>query len=266
MSMMSLGEPIAVGRTAEIYEWEGDQILKLFQDWVSARSVDQEARNARAVHAAGLPVPAVGEVIEINGRLGLIYERVDGPSMEDTITARLWTLPRSARLVAELHSDMHVSSVIPELPSQRQQLESKIRAAEALSSDLRDAALKALDKMPDDDRVCHGDFHPDNILMSARGPVIIDWRDASRGNPLADVARSSVLLLGATAPGLRVPRLLKLIPRLLRIIYLRRYFQLRPDDRRQLAVWQPLVAAARLSENISGLQEWLLSLVKAGLS
>lgn len=75
---MSLGEPIAVGRTAEIYEWGEGQILKLFRDWFPAHSVQNEARNARAVHAAGSPVPAVGEVIEINGRLRLIYERVEG--------------------------------------------------------------------------------------------------------------------------------------------------------------------------------------------
>jgi len=264
--MMSLREPIAAGRTAEIYDWQEGQILKLFRDGFPADSVEQEARNARRVHAAGLPVPAVGNIIEINGRPGLIYERVEGPSLKDTITARLWTLFRSARLLAELHADMHAGSTVPELPSQRQQLERKIRAAEALSPTLREAALKALDKMPDGDSLCHGDFHPDNILMSERGPVIIDWRDATRGNPLADVARSSVLLLGATAPGLRVPWLLKAIPRWLRIIYLRRYFQLRPADQGQFTAWQPIVAAARLSENISELQDWLLHLVEAGLS
>ena len=112
MSIMSLGEPIAVGRTAEIYDWEEGQILKLFRDWFPAHSVEQEARNARAVHAAGLPVPAVGEVIEIDGRLGLIYERVEGPSMEETLKAKLWTLFRSARLLAELHADMHASDTV----------------------------------------------------------------------------------------------------------------------------------------------------------
>ena len=68
MSVTSLGKPIALGRTAEIYAWEQGQVLKLFQDWFSADRVEYEAQIAHAVHTSGLPVPAVGEVVEINGR------------------------------------------------------------------------------------------------------------------------------------------------------------------------------------------------------
>jgi len=260
---MSLGEPIALGRTAEVYAWEEGQVLKLFQDWFSADGVQYEARIARAVHAAGLPVPAVGEVVEIEGRLGLIYERVDGVSMGEILAAKPWMLPRFARLLAELHADMHASSIAPDLPSQHQRLEDKIRAAEALPPDLREAALRALGQMPDGDQLCHGDFHPGQVLMTSRGPVIIDWIDAARGNPLADVARSSVIMLGR---GPSVPWLLRAAARWFHAVYLNRYFRLRPGGRQQSAAWRPIVAAARLSENIPELQDWLLAQVKTGLS
>jgi len=59
---MHLGKPIALGRTAEIYAWEEGYIIKLFRDWMPATSVDYEARMARAVYAAGSPVPAVGRL------------------------------------------------------------------------------------------------------------------------------------------------------------------------------------------------------------
>src|SRR5215475_12266456 len=32
--------------------------------------------------------------------------------------------------------------------------------------------------MPDGDRLCHGDFHPLNILGNTLDPMIIDWLDA----------------------------------------------------------------------------------------
>jgi aminoglycoside phosphotransferase (APT) family kinase protein len=76
-------------------------------------------------------------------------------------------------------------------------LEQKIRDAKPLPENLRDAALKALETMPDGDRLCHGDFHPGNILLGRSGPVIIDWIDSSIGSPLADAARTSIMLLGA---------------------------------------------------------------------
>ena len=56
-----LGQPIAYGRTAEIYAWHPGQILKLFYEWFGLENIEHEARISRAIHASGLPTPAVME-------------------------------------------------------------------------------------------------------------------------------------------------------------------------------------------------------------
>jgi aminoglycoside phosphotransferase (APT) family kinase protein len=173
-----------------------------------------------------------------------------------------------ARLLAELHADMHTHRV-PALPSQRQRLETRIRESGTLSPPLEAAALKALNEMPNLDRLCHGDFHPDNVLMTNQGPVIIDWMDAASGNPLSDVARTSLLFAVATLPpGIPIPIrwLMEALRYAFRSVYLSHYFQLRPGDRWQLEAWQPLVAAARLWESIPGEREQQIVRVEAGLS
>ena len=58
-----LGQPIGFGRTAEIYAWQEDQVLKLFYDWFGLENIEKEARITQAVHDSGLPVPAVGEIV-----------------------------------------------------------------------------------------------------------------------------------------------------------------------------------------------------------
>ena len=78
---MALSAPIALGFTAEIYAWKDGQVLKLFNQGISRSAAETEANLTRIVHATGLPVPAVGEIVEINGRFGLEYERVDGVTM-----------------------------------------------------------------------------------------------------------------------------------------------------------------------------------------
>jgi aminoglycoside phosphotransferase (APT) family kinase protein len=148
-----------------------------------------------------LHVSAVGDILEIGNRLGLPYERVDGSSILEQVCARPWTLPRFSRLLAELQAGMHDNDTVTGLPPQRQRLESEIRRAQGPSSQLKAAALEALAAMPQGARLCHGNFHFDNVLMTADGPVVTDWIDATLGRPLADVARSSVLLLGILAPG-----------------------------------------------------------------
>ena len=100
------------------------------------------------VSAAGLPVPTVGEVVEIDGRPGLIFERIDGPSLPETFRTKPWTLFASARLVAELQADMHACSIAG-LPSQRHRLAEALQQAELLPGGMREAGLRALNNLPD---------------------------------------------------------------------------------------------------------------------
>jgi uncharacterized protein (TIGR02172 family) len=258
-------KPIAFGRTAEIYAWEEGWVLKLFHEGFPKGSVRYEAKLARAVQAAGLPVPAVGEIVEIGDRLGLTYERVEGPSMLEEMSTKPWTLLRSTRLLAELQAGMHGNSTVTGLPSQRQRLEIKIGGAKGLSPELREAVLAALATMPEGEQLCHGDLHPDNVLMTEQGPVLIDWIDATQGRPLADVARSSVILMGVGAPGSRATWVQKVMAGWYHRIYVRHYFRLRPGGEKEVRAWRPIVAAARMSEGIAEIQDWLLSQVQEGL-
>jgi uncharacterized protein (TIGR02172 family) len=259
---MELSSPIALGFTAEIYAWKDGQVLKLFNRGISRRAAETEANLTRIVHTTGIPVPAVGEIVEIDGRFGLEYERVDGMTMLQALMRQPWKFPIFARQLAELQADMHKRSV-PELPSQCERLGHKINNAELLPENLRQAALRALELLPEDDKLCHGDFHPNNIVLSSRGPVIIDWIDASRGSPIMDVARSTLLFGGGPLPpATPFPWLVKLLRGWIYQIYLRRYFQLNPVDRGQLSSWVPVAAAARLDENIIADEARLLSIAQ----
>ncbi len=95
--MTTLSTPIAQGRTSEIYPWADAQVLKLFRDWCPADWVEYESRIAHAVHDAGIPSPAAGEIVEVNGRRGLVYERLEGISMLQDMNAHPWRLFRYAR-------------------------------------------------------------------------------------------------------------------------------------------------------------------------
>ena len=67
---------------------------------------------------------------------------------------------------------------------------------------MKKCALKVLERLPDDKFLCHGDFHPDQIIMSPKGPIVIDWITAIKGSPASDVAQSSLVLrLGAPPAG-----------------------------------------------------------------
>jgi uncharacterized protein (TIGR02172 family) len=255
--------PIAEGRTAEIYLWDDGHILKLYRDWCPPDWVDYEARIARAVYEAGVSSPQPGEILEVNGRRGLIYERLEGISMLQDMNTRPWMLLRHARSLAELHVQIHKQSITG-LQSYKDRLVYDIRNSLHLREELRNKVLTRLERLPNGESLCHGDYHPGNIFLTKKnGPVVIDWMTACAGSPWVDVARASLILqIGARAAGRQVHPIIRTVIKLYHRTYLNRYRALKPDSSDELSRWIPLVAAARLNEDIRPEREALLKMVE----
>lgn len=251
-------QPLARGRTADVYDWDEGHILKLFHNWFPLEDIQYELRIARAVHASGVKAPAVRELVQVNGRNGLIYERIRGESMLTMFQRKPWMIFSHARTLARLHVQMHECVFDADVPDQHRKLDYKLRHADALPTPLKAVLFNSLLSLPEGSRVCHGDFHPANVLLTETDSTVIDWIDASRGNPLADVARTSIILLGAAASS-QVPNpLLKVFVRTFHSAYLRGYFRLKPGGYEEYRRWLPIVAGARLSEGIQELETWLV--------
>ena len=242
--------PIAQGRTAEIFVWDDRHILKLYRDWCPLDWADYEARIARAVYEAGIPSPAAGDIIDVDSRRGLIYERLKGISMLQDMNARPWIVLQHARSLAELHVKINQQSITG-LPSYKDRLNHDIRRTSHLSQDLRNKALAMLDILPNGQNVCHGDYHPGNVIITKNGSIVIDWMTASMGSPWADAARTSLILsIGAKAAGKQVSPIIRIAIKLYHQTYLNRYRALKPDTENELNRWMPVIAAARLNEDI----------------
>jgi aminoglycoside phosphotransferase (APT) family kinase protein len=188
--------------------------------------------------------------------------------MLDRMQTHPWEAIALVRQFARLHAAMHAEERA-ELPSGRESLRRRIARAPHLSNPQRQQLLATLERLPDGRAVCHGDFHPGNVLITSRGPLVIDWMTASHGHPLADVARTMILLQGAGPLPEPLPvrlRILLAMRRMLQRVYLREYFHLRPGCKEEMEKWIPLQAAARLNEEIPGEKAELLARIEKGLA
>jgi aminoglycoside phosphotransferase (APT) family kinase protein len=131
-----------------------------------------EARVMEFLAGQGFPVPAVDSLSDDG--TDLVMERLDGPPLMGALERRPWTLARAAGMLADLHRRLHEIAAPDWLPP-----------APAGTGD----------------RVLHLDLHPLNVIVSSRGPVVIDWTAASRGAPEADVALTWTLMACASIPG-----------------------------------------------------------------
>lgn len=251
---------IAEGREAEIFAGEEGRVVKLFRRPDAGRQAAWEAAAMAAAGSVGNLVPATYGVAELMGRPGLIMERVEGRDLLAMVERRPWLVVKVGRILGELHARLHEVAAPEGLPS----LMDRAAAAQGASqvpTDVRAFALAVLESLPDGDRLCHFDFHPANVIVSARGPVVIDWPNASRGDPTADVARTLLLVrVGKLPPG--ASPFLRLLAaagrRLLTSGYLQGYRRLRSLDGDALRRWGTVNAALRLAEDIPGERESLL--------
>jgi aminoglycoside phosphotransferase (APT) family kinase protein len=251
---------------AEVFAWREGWALKLYHPGVTEAAARHEYDLTRRAHTLGLASPAVAEFTQINNRFGFVMERLDGPTMMTLMQAQPWRLVEFAHMLAGLHAQMHRCQAAG-WPSQREQFAAIIRRAGADYPEAREAVLQALSLLPDGDRLCHGDFHPDNVLMTARGPVIVDWNNSVCGHPLADVARTVLMAkVGELPPGPVTRRLLQWGRGWFLSEYQRRYFHLCPQHPAgQLAAWEAPVVAVRLAEGIPSETRQLLSMLKRAL-
>ena len=75
------GSLLGQGRTAEVFAWGNDKVLKLFYSWFPQWPIEYEADVGRAVYETGVPAPKVYGVIDCDGRKGIIYQRIFGRSL-----------------------------------------------------------------------------------------------------------------------------------------------------------------------------------------
>lgn len=260
--MEKLGPKLAEGRTAEVFAWGDDQVIKLYRHGWPRRTVEFEYRQALASQQTGYRVPQVEQVIDLDERIGIIYERIEGSTMLSVLEKRPYRYPHFVRQMADLHAEMHTKSV-SDLEELHERLAWKISDADVLTPEEKNKLHAHLSHLPRGNHLLHGDFHPGNILLTPESPIIIDWIDATMGHPLADVARTTVIGKFGVPPEMGLVGFLfkQMIP-----IYLRRYFQQSPYSSADLAAWLPVVAAGRLNENIPHEREALLKFVRAYLN
>ena len=152
-----------------------------------------ELDRARAVHALGAPCPLPFERVEHEGRTGIVYERIDGPLLLDSLRDGSASSAQVADRLAGLHARLHAVRIPPEstLPRLRDWIR---RWLARLTDDVRERGERELERLPDEEGLCHGDLHPGNVIVSGARLVVVDWVNASAGPLALDVARSYVLL------------------------------------------------------------------------
>ncbi len=207
-----LGSKIGEGGCSEVYEWMGAQkIVKLAKANTGVGALQAELHHSRVAWQYGLPVPKPYELVNVNGRFGIVFERVYGQSLISLfIRSAVEQVKRQApdqtaddlihvKWTARLLHDIHGHSAA-NLPCQRESIKHDIRRAAYLPDIEKEEVISRLERLPLKQQLCHGDPNPGNIMLHEGSATIIDWNNATCGNPEADLAEYILMLRYAILP------------------------------------------------------------------
>jgi phosphotransferase family enzyme len=241
-----LGELLGSGKEAEVLR-RGDHVLKLNRRGASKASAFREAANLAIVERLGLPAPIPLGVTQVDQRWGVLMTLAPGESFGAVILRQTELMPDYVAAMAELHARI-LKQPGTGLMSLKARLSANIGRAPGLGDAERKRLLDGLILCPEGDSLCHGDFHPWNILGSPRQAIVVDWLDACSGSPAADICRTYVLM---KPPALQLAD-----------AYLAVCEATGLATRADVLAWLPLVAAARLAEGVADGVDTLMEMVR----
>jgi Ser/Thr protein kinase RdoA (MazF antagonist) len=190
----SLGEKIGEGAYAEVHAWAPGQVLKLFKSGFPRRHSWWEARMTRAVFASGAPAPEVFDEVTLEGRFGVVLQRLDGPTLLQLSRSGAMTREQTGAILATLAISVHDIAPPPDVLSLRDMMAGSSRLSSALPEHIATGILTLIERLAPGDGLCHGDLWPGNVIMTADGPRLIDWGGATRAPASLDLACCHVLL------------------------------------------------------------------------
>ncbi len=226
-------------------DWDEGRILRFFPTDMSDQEMHTEFVGADAAWRSGAPVAAVYGIEMAKGRVGVIEDRVDGPTMLHTLSSAPWQAKRRGQELAELHLRLTSLAAAGELPDIKPHLLHALKQAD-LDFSARAKLIAQLESLPSGDRLLHTALHPSHVVLHATGPVITHCGHMARGHADADIAFTLVhLALAVPLPNARLWPLLDRARRRFLAAYQHTISRGRPSDR--ATDWVAVIAAARLA-------------------
>lgn len=194
---MEPGKIIARGNTASVYEWDEDTVVKLFYREYPIDAVLKEYKNTIYLEEAIFLYPRVHGLIRENQQNGIIYDRISG----DTLLERILhtkDIYRYGKIFVHTHKRILENSV-SDLPSYKESLKIWIMRGPGTKEE-KERICEEMDQLPNGEGLCHGDYHPGNVMIQEKQVFVIDMMNLCKGPALYDIARTYYLICESELP------------------------------------------------------------------
>ena len=224
---------VAMTDKIEVLELDG-KAWKLFDKSFSKASVFYEAMLQTLAEGTGLNVPQIYGIEQVDERFAIVSQYIEGKTVAQLMEEKPAMADEYIGLMVEQQLRIH-SKNVHDVKKLKHQLERKIKAAPYIDDIKKYELLTRLASMPEHNKLCHGNFGPENVILDGLDNVyIIDWVAATRGNAAADAAKTYLKLTLVRTESAEE--------------YLRLFCEKTGTARNYVQEWLPIMAAAYLTE------------------
>ena len=184
---------IGAGRTAEVYDYKDDKVLKLFYSAFSTKIIEDEYLIAKNISTTTSLVPKVYDIVHTRNRTGIVYEKIKGEMLSDYLSGNIISTRKIIRKFVQ--TQKRISNInVENVPSHTNKLRQKITSSCLLSDSEKEIVLKYL-SIINNNELCHGDYHPENVFVDQNHDFkVIDWANMFVSNKYLDIARTYYLI------------------------------------------------------------------------
>lgn len=171
----------------------GDNIVKVFNASKPKSDVFNEALNLARIEETGIRTPKIVEVFESEEGWALATQKVAGETLSERMKADKKNVDMYLEQFVRLQLEIN-GHTAPLLNRQRDKYARMINGLTEIDATTRYELLMRLDGMKIENKVCHGDFNPTNVIVGDDGLLYVcDWAHATQGAPAADAAMTYLL-------------------------------------------------------------------------
>lgn len=189
-------EKVLLERENKVIYKDGEKVIKVFDNTFSKSAILKEALNLSLAEEAGLNVPELCEIIEKDGKFSMVYRFIEGTPLSELLSIH----PSKEQDYLNLFVDTQIGILSRKAPNGFVKIKDKMNERISQTRNLIEATVRyelhsSVSKMKDHTKICHGDFVPENLIVTPDNQVyVLDWAHATQGNASADAAKTYINL------------------------------------------------------------------------
>ncbi len=183
-------EVIGRGACGECYRIDDETIIKLYYEGGDIAMIEHEKALAKKAFVMGIPTAISYDIVEADGRKGVVYELIKSKTLGELIRSDRSKLDEYVAMYVDICKKINsIHTNDPEIPSFKDMNRADIARVTGVSDEEIQMLHRFIDLVPDGDTCIHGDLNINNIMVQDGECCLIDMGELSTGMSMFDLSR-----------------------------------------------------------------------------